>query len=367
MDCRLAVVKPPYGREKIDSHLVSVILPTKNEEKNIAQLLKGISISMEGIPYEVLVVDDSDNNLTMMLAIMNGARFVFGQHKGLGQAIIDGIKEAKGRTIVVLDADWSHDPAKIPELVKACNNGYDMAIGSRYCKSGSIVGWTVKRKIISKVASLIALPITRIKDNTSGFFAFNASILDGAVLNADSWKIMLEVLVKTGAKAVEIPIEFKDRQAGKSKFKNKEIYAYLKHLFKLALYRYRILSFMLVGGIGYFVNMVVYYPLTLWFKEKVLFLGQEFYLPPFLISSFIAITSNFYLNRLSTFKDYKEKDFGYVKYLTTCSASLPIEMVLIFLFVRFLGVFPVLAVALAILIVFIARYAVVSRIVWHRK
>ncbi len=275
----------PDWREEIDN-LVSIIVPTKDEAENIANLLGGISNSMVGIPYEVLVVDDSDDNMTMLNAILSGASFVQGQRKGLGQAIVDGIKKAEGDVIVVMDADLSHPTSALPYLVKACQDGYDMAVGSRYCNGGKIVGWTLKRKIISKVASLIALPITRIKDNTSGFFAVNASKLDGVELNADSWKIMLEVLVKTRAKVVEIPIEFRDRQAGKSKFNNKEIYAYLKHLFKLALYRYRILSFMFVGGIGYFVNMAVYYPLTLWFKDKVLFLGQEFYLPPFLISSY---------------------------------------------------------------------------------
>ena len=124
---------------------------------------------------------------------------------------------------------------------------------------------------------------------------------------------------------------------------------------------------MIVGGIGYFINMVVYYPLTLWFKETVAFFGQEFYLPPFIISSYIAITSNYLLNRKFTFKGYQEKKLGYVKYLTTCSASLPIELALIYLLVHFLGFIPIMAVAVAILVVFIGRFIVVSRIVWHKE
>ncbi len=344
---------------------VAVIIPTRNERENVARAIRGVR---EASPEcNIVVVDDSeDNNMTAMLALFEGANVVRGQHKGLGQAIIDGIKASRGDMTVVMDCDLSHPPAKIPELVKACRNGYNMAIGSRYVKGGSIVGWNTRRRFISLAASAMAYPITHLRDNTSGFFCFNTSILDGVDLKPDSWKIMLEILIKTRAKAVEVPIEFKDRQAGESKFTRKEVFAYLTHVFKLALYRWRILNFMIVGGIGYFVNMAVYYPLTLWFKETVTFLGQEFYLPPFLVSSYIAITSNYTLNKLSTFRDYQEKKLGYAKYLTTCSASLPIEMVLIFLFVHFMGIFPVLAVAMAILIVFVGRYLVISRIVWHR-
>jgi dolichol-phosphate mannosyltransferase len=345
---------------------VSVVIPTFNESENVVRVIG--EVKKASPDYNIIVVDDSnDNHRTRILAKMNGAEVLEGQHKGLGQAIIDGIKASNSDVIVVMDCDLSHPPAKIPELVEACQNGCGLSVGSRYVKGGSIVGWTFKRRIISLVASLLAYPITRIHDNTSGYFAVSKRILDGVVLQADSWKIMLEVLVKTGAKVVEIPIEFKDREAGKSKFNRKEVYAYLKHLVKLAFHKWRMLSFMLVGGIGYIVNMAVYYPLTLWFQKTVTFLGQEFYLPPFLVSSFIAITSNYILNKRFTFGDYQEKKLGYIKYLTTCSASLPIEMVLIFLFVKFMGFMPIVAVAVAILLVFIGRYAVLSRIVWGKK
>ncbi len=345
---------------------VDVVVPTRNEQANIVKLIEGVRKASP--TYNIIVVDDSDDNRTMMLAVYNGAEFVEGQHKGLGQAIIDGIKACKGDIVVVMDADGSHPASKIPELVEACENGYDMAIGSRYVKGGSVVGWATKRKVISRVAGSIAYPIVGVQNGTSGFFAFRRSIIDGVILQADSWKIMLEVLVKAKPnRVVEIPIEFKDREAGESKFNYKEVINYLKHLVKLALYKWRMLPFMIVGMIGYFVNMAVYYPLTLWFEDTVVFFGQEFYLPPFLVSSYIAITSNYLLNRAFTFKGYRLKKAGYVKYLTTCSASLPVEMVLIFLFVRFMGFIPIMAVAVAILIVFIARYFIVSRYVWHKK
>jgi dolichol-phosphate mannosyltransferase len=344
---------------------VSVIIPTRNEEKNIVKIINGIREYVEDCT--ILVVDDSDDNRTKLLALINDAIVVDGQHKGLGQAIIDGLKVSESDISVVMDADLSHPVEKLPELINACQDGYEMAVGSRYVKGGSIRGWTLKRRIISLVASLLAYPISSIRDNTSGYFACKSDVLDKGEIKADSWKIMLEVLVKTGAKVKEVPIEFKDREAGKSKFNRKEVSAYLKHLVKLAFHKWRILPFMIVGGIGYIVNMAVYYPLTLLFKETVTFLGQEFYLPPFIISSYVAITSNYLLNKLFTFKGYQEKKAGYLKYLATCSASLPVEMVLIYLFVHFMGFEPIAAVAVAILIVFIARFTVVKNIVWRKN
>ncbi len=261
----------------------------------------------------------------------------------------------------------SHPASKIPELIEACRNGCGISIGSRYVKGGSIVGWTAKRKVISRVASLIALPISGIHDNTSGFFCFHTSILDGVDLKPDSWKIMLEILVKTRAKAIEVPIEFRDRQAGKSKFTRKEVFAYLKHLFKLALIRYKMLNFMIVGGIGYFINMAIYYPLTLLFQSEVTFLGQHFYLPPFVISSFVAITSNYTMNKHWTFGDRKASSLSYLRYLGMALLTLLLDMFLLFLLVDYGRLVPVLAAALAIAIAFVIRFIVADKWIFSAK
>ncbi len=215
------------------------------------------------------------------------------------------------------------------------------------------------------MASFLAYPVTGIRDNTSGFFSCNASILDGVSLKPDSWKIMLEVLVKTRAKAIEIPIIFKDRQAGKSKFTTKEVFAYLKHLAKLALYKWRLLNFMLVGGLGFIVNMAVYYPMSLWFQSEVTFLGQHFYLPPFLLSSLVAITSNYYWNKKWTFGDMKAKPLSYWRYLGMASATLVLDMAALWALVDFGKLSPVVAAAIAIIFVFILRYFISKHWVWH--
>jgi len=228
--------------------LISIVIPTKNEEKNIVKLLDwGIKQSSQmhepKFDYEAIVVDDSDDNQTAFLAINNGARVIQGQGKGLGQAILDGIQESKGDIVVVMDADLSHNPHAIPGLIKPIlEQGYDMVVGSRYIDGGGISGWERSRRIISKVACMLALPVTSIKDATSGFFAFRKSIISGVKLEASSWKIMLEVLLKARPiRVIELPMQFEVRREGKSKFNKKQMLAYLKHL--LLLFGWRLHEF----------------------------------------------------------------------------------------------------------------------------
>jgi len=205
----------------------TVVVPTRNEAENIQKTLSGIK---EACPNcELLVVDDSDADDTADLAAQAGARVVRGKRRGLGQAILDGITSAEGDVVVVCDADGSHRPQDIPRLLEPIlKQGMDMTIGSRYVRGGSVVGWELSRKIISRVACLLALPVTSVRDSTSGFFAFRKQLVQGIELKDSSWKIMLEIWAKAKPVAVkEVPIVFEVRQAGKSKFDRKQMTAYL--------------------------------------------------------------------------------------------------------------------------------------------
>ena len=131
--------------------------------------------------------------------------------------------------------------------------------------------------------------------------------------------------------------------------------------------KYQILNFMVVGGIGYVINMLVYWPLTLVFRNEVSFLGQHFYLPPFVISSLIAILSNYELNKFWTFKGWHEQRLGSARYFFMALGTLVIDMAFLFILVQYLHLPPVSAAALAILIVFIIRYAIARSWVWSKK
>ena len=344
-------------------HLVSIVIPTRNEEKNIGRLLQAIAASVT-IPYETIVVDDSDNKLTRMAAIYEGATAIQGKHKGLGQAMLDGIAASSGDIVVLMDADLSHSPAAIPNLINPIiNHGYDMTIGSRYIKGGETVGWTKKRIVISKVASLLGMAITGIHDATSGFFAFRRSIVENTELKASSWKIMLEILVKANPTAVmEVPISFEDRKAGQSKFNKKEVKNYLVHLFRLALYRYQaVIKFGLIGISGTIINFLLLYALT--------DLVGMFYIGSAVIATIIASTNNYILNHKWTFSDRTISNhlLGWTKYQLVSSSTDWIYIGMIALFTEVFGIWYILSAALSLVLIFPAKFILASGLIWSKK
>lgn len=345
--------------------IISIVIPTFNESENIKELFTKINTeSKNKFDYEALIVDDGKDN-TAQIAKELGARVIQGQHKGLGQAIIDGIKYSLNDIVVVMDADLSHNPKYIYDLIKALDK-YDMAIGSRYVKGGGTEGWSLKRRIISRCACLLSLPITPIKDSTSGFFAVKKNSLKDVPLKADSWKIMLEIAVKAKLKFKEVPIVFKDRKNGESKFNKKQVIAYAKHLLNLLLFKYRILNFMIVGGIGSVVNIGIYYPLTLISKNEVTFLGNHFYLLSFVVSSLVAIFCNYYFNKLWTFNDRKAKKLSLLRYFGMALVTLILDMFLLFIFTDYTKIEPIFSAMLAIIVVFILRFIIADKLIWRK-
>jgi len=289
---------------------VSIIIPTRNEALNISKLLNEIMIIMKDKNYEIIVVDDSDDETAAIASIL-AVEVINGQRKGLGQAIIDGIKAAKKDTVLVMDADGSHNPSSIPELLYPLSHGYDMSIGSRYIKNGKSVGWALKRRIVSRGACLLALPITLVKDATSGFFAFRKEIIKDVKLEASSWKIMLEILLKARPTRIcEVPITFKVREFGKSKFNIKQTIAYLKHLILLAFWKYqKFIKFCIVGGTGALETFGITWLLTerfgLWYMASMVFAVA------------FATISNFTLNTVWTYrlgKSPKDADYEWLAF-----------------------------------------------------
>lgn len=223
---------------------ISIILPTYNESQNILNILKTISeIIPKSIRIQTIVVDDNspDGTGTIVEEYMKNVKKI-AEHTieiihrkakdGLGSAILRGISQAKGDTIVVMDSDFSHPPQIIPKLIESIKKYQcDIAVASRYIKGGKIQGWSLKRKLMSKFATLIAKKGLGIdtKDPMSGFFAFKKNIIKELNIDAIGYKILLEILVKTkGVSIKEIPYTFQDRELGSSKLDMKTIADYYK-------------------------------------------------------------------------------------------------------------------------------------------
>jgi dolichol-phosphate mannosyltransferase len=231
---------------------VSIIVPTYNESQNILAILKSIEQNLpKNKPVETIVVDDNspDGTGSIVEEYINTVKKATGYtievirrkaKEGLSSAILKGIENSKGQTIVVMDSDRSHPPDIIPKMVDTLDNSEcDIVVASRYVKGGSVSGWSVKRKLISKIATKIAqhgLGVGQ-KDPLSGFFAFRRNILDGLKLDAIGYKMLLEILVKTkGARVKEIPYTFTNRMQGESKLGTPVIFDYIRSVWKL--YRY---------------------------------------------------------------------------------------------------------------------------------
>jgi dolichol-phosphate mannosyltransferase len=320
---------------KIENPKVSIIVPTYNESKNIIEILKQIKNSLPtNIISQTIVVDDNSPDGTGKIVedyiqnfknITNHTIDVIHRtaKTGLSSAIFNGIQEAKGETIIVMDADHSHPPQIIPKMIESLKKShYDIVIASRYVKGGQIKDWTISRKMISKIATKIAKSFLNIetKDPMSGFFAFKKNILKNSKFDLIGYKILLEMLVKTkNVKILEIPYTFTDRKIGQSKLDSQTIFDYLKSVWNL--YRYgkniktdnkkstsfisKAARFYTVGATGLFVNLLSSYLL-------VTGIPDVWYIHANLIGIISSISSNFILNKFWTFED---KDFSKKKTL----------------------------------------------------
>jgi len=217
-----------------------LILPTYMEAENIPLLAEKLRKSLYGYNYEVVVVDDNSPDDTCEIAEKLGFNVVVRPKKmGLASAFLEGAQHAEAELIGVMDADLQHPPEALPLMLNEVYSGSDLVVASRYANGGKIEGWPLHRRLISRVAIALAhllLSNTRaVKDPVSGFFIVKREVIEGAQLNPQGFKILLDILTKGKyGKVVEVPYTFKPREHGRSKFDFREIWSYIKHLYKLA-------------------------------------------------------------------------------------------------------------------------------------
>ncbi|MFP4500957.1 MAG: glycosyltransferase [Candidatus Hydrogenedentota bacterium] len=300
---------------------VSIIVPAYREAENIAPLVARIAAVRDahGLDIEVVIVDDNSRDGTEEAVAGIGCDWVRlvvrTKERGLSSAVLAGYREARGDVFIVMDADLSHPPEKIPEMLAVIEDGADFVLGSRYVAGGSTdEEWGVFRAINSRVATLLARPFTRIKDPMSGFFAIRRETWENAgPLNPIGYKIGLEILVKCCCQdAREIPIHFSQRLHGESKLSLTEQLRYLQHLRRLAMYKYtewsHVAQFMAVGFSGVFVNLATLTVLDLAGVNIKLAVA---------VAILTAMVSNFWLNRWFTFPHARAKSwlpqlFGFI-------------------------------------------------------
>ncbi|MEE4164855.1 MAG: polyprenol monophosphomannose synthase, partial [Desulfocapsaceae bacterium] len=223
---------------------VSIVIPTVNEADNIDPLFERIFAAglPEHVSLEIVVVDDSSTDETRSRvrrwAALKPVTLVCREDRdGLANAVVAGAKAAAHDHVLVMDADLSHPPEKIAEMIQPLLDGScDMVIGSRYVKGGATPQWPVTRKIASKLASLPACLFTDVKDPMAGFFAVSKQRLSTLRHDIPGFKIGFELLAQGGdtLSVQEIPIVFHDRFEGFSKMNKTVIFEYFKQVVQLS-------------------------------------------------------------------------------------------------------------------------------------
>ncbi len=214
-----------------------VVLPTYNEAENIDLFLRAVRDAAPST--DVLVVDDNSPDGTGKIAEecaaeLGGIEVMHRPGKaGLGSAYREGFAEVMHRydVIVSMDADFSHDPARIPEFVEVIADGADLVIGSRYVRGGGTTDWPIRRQLLSKWGNAYTRTILGVdaRDCTSGYRAYRATALAGidpTSTSAEGYAFLTELvrrLTTSGATVVERPIVFRDRTRGKSKMSGRII------------------------------------------------------------------------------------------------------------------------------------------------
>ena len=313
---------------------VSVVVPTFNERDNVTVLYRRLAATLEGIPWEVVFVDDNSPDGTWQvvrgLAQQDSRVRCIRRigRRGLSGACIEGILAASAPYAAVIDADLQHDESQLPKMVALLQSGdAELVVGSRYIEGGSADSFNKQRAGASAFATEIARRVLQveIKDPMSGFFMIRRDLFEqfAPQLSTQGFKILLDIVATAKGKlrTVEIPYTFGSRQHGESKLDSMVALDFLG----LVLAKYtgdvvslRFLMFGMVGAIGLIVHLVT------------LFIALEVFRAPFpeaqATGALVAMTSNFILNNFLTYRDQRLKGFailrGLLLFYLVCSVGL---------------------------------------------
>ncbi len=242
--------RPAKSPKRNQRQKTIVIVPTYNEIENLGMIYRRITGASK--MCDILIIDDGSPDGTGKLAdnLARKDKRVRVIHRagklGLGSAVIEGFNYALSHSyplIITIDADLSHDPAYIPQMLSLMDK-YDLVIGSRYVRDGGMVNWSIKRLLISIFANAMLKKILKIeqKDCSGGFKCYTADLLRKIKIEriiSRGYVFYVEILyraLRVNARVKEIPIIFINRDKGKSKLGMNEVIWYAVNIFKLRWY-----------------------------------------------------------------------------------------------------------------------------------
>ena len=292
---------------------ISVVVPTFSEVENIAELHARLSRVLAAESWELIFVDDDSPDGTADLAralAIKDQRVRCIQRigrRGLSTAVVEGALSSSAPLVAVMDADLQHDESILPAMLHELRSrDLDIVVGSRYVAGGGTGDWDANRQQMSRVAGRLAkgLVPADLRDPMSGFFVVRTQALREAArrLSGYGYKILLDLFVSAGRplRFAELPYTFKPRAHGQSKLDSLVAWEYLMLLVDKRIGHIispRLLFFLLVGGSGVALHYIVLS--TLYLALGVSFTSAQ------LVGTVLAMTSNFFLNNLFTYRDQR--------------------------------------------------------------
>jgi dolichol-phosphate mannosyltransferase len=362
--------------------LVSLVIPTRNESKNIVPLLKRLSaaLSAEIDPQtvEVLFVDDSTDD-TPTAVTQAASDFPFAvrliarppeRRNGLSGAVVEGFSAAQGTWLCVMDADLQHPPELVPALLaRAIEARADIVVGSRKCDFFGPLGLSRKRAMTSQLLTLLARAwfprlLRNVSDPLTGLFLVRRAAVDTAVLRPNGFKILLEILIRCpGLRVSEIFFDFASRHQGESKADFQEGMNFFRHLLRLRL-----------TANQSFPRLVLVALLSLGVDTAVFALGQQWVDLPYWATAFLFAQMVILLRFILTEKwvlggGHPVPGWPSLRrfWLTNQFSLLLVRLPLLILLISAWNWLPVLAILLAVLVESVARYTISEQWVFSRR
>ena len=366
--------------ESDPSPKLTIVLPTYNERKNIEHVLAQLLALKDDFNLEVMVVDDdsADGTSEYVRALSHSEprlRLIRRVGRcGLASAIKEGLLDATGDIVIVMDSDGQHEPAAVRRAVKMlAERDLDLVIGSRFHQEATIDGLSRRRERGSSWANnaarfSLASSYGSLTDYMSGFFALRLDTSMPSVRKVDvnGFKFLYELLSisKGQLRCDEIPLSFQPRSHGTSKLDIAIFWDFLislLHTLSLRLLPRRAISFGIVGLSGVIVQL-----LTSWFLISIAGLNFSSALP---FSVILAASSNYIINNSLTFRFARLKGLrlaqGLLKFLLVASLPAIANVGLASAFYSFIAKDVFLAQVAGIILVFVWNYAASSRLVWN--
>jgi dolichol-phosphate mannosyltransferase len=390
----LRISDPPTGVETSRGRIFfSLVIPTYKERDNVKNVVRVLTELLDSsIPgdYELIIVDDDSPDGTWKVAQSlipqyPQLRVMRRQdERGLSSAVIRGWQVAGGQVLGVIDGDLQHPPQVLLQLLRAIQEGADLALASRHVDGGGVSSWSFARRFLSRgaqILGLIFLPgvLGRVSDPMSGYFLVKRNSIIGETLNPVGYKILLEVLGRGDIQEIaEVGYVFSERVEGESKVTWKHYLDYLRHLIRLRLttghmerlgkrFNFplaRFLRFGVVGFSGLAVDLTVFHIL-----RRVVELGLT---RSTIFSAEVAIINNFLWNDIWTFRDISRWQKGgkarlkrFLKFNVICLTGVILQTLIVNFLFNVLKVNEYLAKLIAIAFVVIWNFWVNLKLSWR--